>query len=37
VLFPDLEVETVVAVDGGWDHDVLEVNGRWIFRFPRRA
>ncbi len=28
-------VESIVRVDEGWTHIVLEVNGKWIFRFVR--
>jgi aminoglycoside phosphotransferase (APT) family kinase protein len=35
-LFPELEVRTIVAIEQGWDSLVLEVNGDWIFRIPRR-
>ncbi len=27
--------ESVVPIEGGWVSDVLEVDGRWIFRFPK--
>ncbi len=33
---PDLEVDRLVRVESGWDSAVVEVNGEWIFRFPRR-
>jgi aminoglycoside phosphotransferase (APT) family kinase protein len=35
--FPQLRVRDVVVIDDGWDSLVYEVNGEWIFRFPRRA
>jgi aminoglycoside phosphotransferase (APT) family kinase protein len=35
-LFPQLEAQTVVAVEEGWDSLVLEVDGEWIVRIPRR-
>jgi len=35
-LFPQLEPHTVVAIEEGWDSLVLEVNGQWIVRLPRR-
>lgn len=35
-LFPELEPRTVVAIEEGWDSLVLEVNGEWIVRIPRR-
>ena len=31
----DEPVESLVREDGGWTHIVLEVNGKWIFRFVR--
>lgn len=33
---PGLEVDRLVQVETGWDSAVVEVNGEWIFRFPRR-
>jgi aminoglycoside phosphotransferase (APT) family kinase protein len=33
---PDLPVGRLVAVDTGWDSAVVEVDGEWVFRFPRR-
>jgi aminoglycoside phosphotransferase (APT) family kinase protein len=35
-LFPQLEARSVVAIDEGWDSLVLEVDGEWIVRVPRR-
>ncbi|MGI0129612.1 MAG: phosphotransferase family protein [Thermoplasmata archaeon] len=36
--FPALEVRSVRVLRGGWDFLTLEVDGRWVFRFPvRRA
>lgn len=35
-LFPQLEARTVVAVEDGWDSLVLEIDGEWIVRVPRR-
>lgn len=35
-LFPQLEARTVVAIDEGWDSLVVEVDGEWIVRVPRR-
>jgi aminoglycoside phosphotransferase (APT) family kinase protein len=35
-LFPELEAGTVVAIEDGWDSLVLEVDGEWIVRVPRR-
>jgi len=34
--FPDLNIQDAVPVTDGWDSLVLEINGEWIFRFPRR-
>jgi aminoglycoside phosphotransferase (APT) family kinase protein len=34
--FPALEVHGVRAIEHGWDSLVLEVNGEYVFRFPRR-
>jgi len=34
--FPDLAIQHVVPITEGWDSLVLEINGEWIFRFPRR-
>lgn len=35
-LFPQLAARTVVAIEDGWDSLVLEVDGEWIVRVPRR-
>ena len=35
--FPALAPARVRALGEGWDNRVFEVNGRWAFRFPRRA
>lgn len=34
--FPALDVRDVRTIDAGWDSLVLEVNGEYVFRFPRR-
>jgi aminoglycoside phosphotransferase (APT) family kinase protein len=34
--FPELGFRDVRIVDAGWDSLVLEIDGEWIFRFPRR-
>jgi aminoglycoside phosphotransferase (APT) family kinase protein len=34
---PSLRLERVVPIETGWDSAVVEVDGEWIFRFPRRA
>jgi aminoglycoside phosphotransferase (APT) family kinase protein len=34
--FPELEVRSVRRLPGGWDFLTLEVNRRWVFRFPVR-
>ena len=31
-----VEARSLVPIEGGWDSDVLELDGKWIFRFPRR-
>ena len=31
----DDPVESIVRIDEGWTHIVLEINGKWIFRFVR--
>lgn len=36
VQFPSLAVETVAYLHEGWDNTAYLVNGRWIFRFPKR-
>lgn len=36
-LFPQLQPRKVVAVEDGWDALVLDVDGEWIVRVPRRA
>lgn len=33
--FLDDPVESLVRIDEGWTHIVLEINGKWIFRFVR--
>jgi aminoglycoside phosphotransferase (APT) family kinase protein len=35
-LFPQLGAQEVVAIEEGWDSLVLEVDGEWIVRIPRR-
>ena len=35
-LFPEVPVERVVAIEDGWDSLVLDVDGEWIVRVPRR-
>lgn len=32
---PDLAIDTVVIISSGWDNLVADINGEWIFRFPR--
>jgi aminoglycoside phosphotransferase (APT) family kinase protein len=34
--FPALEIRGVRAIEDGWDSLVLDVNGEYVFRFPRR-
>ncbi|RPI31238.1 MAG: hypothetical protein EHM70_11960 [Chloroflexota bacterium] len=33
---PGLQIDTLSINQMGWDSVVLDVNGEWIFRFPRR-
>lgn len=33
---PDLVINTVTLVSAGWDNLVADINGEWIFRFPRK-
>ncbi len=33
---PELAIHSAIPIEAGWDCFVLEVNGEWIFRFPRR-
>ncbi len=32
---PDITIGSLNIIQTGWDHLVVEVNGEWIFRFPR--
>jgi len=32
--FPDITWETYAFFDHGWDHEVIILDGRWVFRFP---
>jgi aminoglycoside phosphotransferase (APT) family kinase protein len=34
--FPEFDFRDVSVVEDGWDSLVLEIDGAWIFRFPRR-
>jgi aminoglycoside phosphotransferase (APT) family kinase protein len=34
--FPDVELRSLVPLGEGWDATVWLVDGRWVFRFPRR-
>lgn len=36
-LFPEFRGRRIVAIAGGWDFDVFEVDGEWIVRLPNRA
>ncbi len=36
-LFPQLRPRRVTAIEDGWDSLVLDVDGEWIVRIPRRA
>jgi aminoglycoside phosphotransferase (APT) family kinase protein len=35
--FPEIELRALLLMAEGWDNSVWLVNGRWVFRFPRRA
>lgn len=32
---PDIDVSSVRLISSGWDNLVADINGEWIFRFPR--
>jgi aminoglycoside phosphotransferase (APT) family kinase protein len=32
---PDLTINTITLISAGWDNLVADINGEWIFRFPR--
>lgn len=32
---PDLPIENVHVISSGGDNEIVEINGEWIFRFPR--
>src|SRR5262245_17365683 len=34
--FPKLEVRSIAPASEGWDSVAIEVNGEYIFRFPKR-
>ena len=34
--FPELVPVRLERIGAGWDNDAYQVNGRWVFRFPRR-
>lgn len=34
--FPELRSANVVQCGEGWEHEVYEVDDKWIFRFPKR-
>jgi aminoglycoside phosphotransferase (APT) family kinase protein len=34
--FPDVSLEALELLGEGWDNTVWLVDGRWVFRFPRR-
>lgn len=36
-LFPEFRGRRIVAIAGGWDFDVFEVDGEWIVRLPNRS
>lgn len=33
---PDLTINTITLISAGWDNLVADINGEWIFRFPRK-
>ena len=33
---PDRAIESIVAIEEGWDSVVIDVDGEWILRIPRR-
>jgi hypothetical protein len=35
--FPELELRSLSPLGQGWDMTVWLADGRWVFRFPRRA
>ncbi len=35
--FPEIEIRAATPMLDGWDSVVLDINGEYIFRFPRRA
>ncbi|MDQ3814470.1 MAG: hypothetical protein M3347_11025, partial [Armatimonadota bacterium] len=35
--FPQLSLQQVTARYEGWDHQAVEIDGQWFFRFPKRA
>jgi hypothetical protein len=34
---PDLQIINVRIIENGWDNYVAEINGNYIFRFPKRS
>ncbi len=34
--FPEIEAATITDLGAGWDNAAVLVDGRWVFRFPRR-
>ncbi|MCI0437912.1 MAG: phosphotransferase, partial [Chloroflexi bacterium] len=34
--FPEIEIRAATPMLDGWDSVVLDINGEYIFRFPRR-
>ena len=32
---PGITINTVTLISAGWDNLVADINGEWIFRFPR--
>lgn len=33
--FPNLKIEQIKLIENGWDNVVAEINGKYIFRFPK--
>ena len=34
--FPAIDAAAVKPIGDGWDFDAYEIDGRWVFRFPKR-
>lgn len=33
--FPDFQIDSIVLINNGWDNVAAEINGKYIFRFPK--